>query len=60
MAAALGRPELTAVHHPERAGDLKHSYADLARARAMLEYEPIVQFEPGLATTIAWYKSVLG
>jgi UDP-glucose 4-epimerase len=60
MAAALGRPELTAVHHPERAGDLKHSYADLARARAMLEYEPIVEFEPGLATTIAWYKSVLG
>jgi UDP-glucose 4-epimerase len=60
MAAALGRPDLTAVHNPERAGDLKHSYADLARATALLDYKPVVPFEPGLATTIAWYKSVLG
>jgi UDP-glucose 4-epimerase len=60
MAAALGHPELTAQHHPERAGDLKHSYADLARATALLDYKPVVAFEPGLATTIAWYESVLG
>jgi UDP-glucose 4-epimerase len=59
LAAALGHPELTAVHHPERTGDLKHSYADLARATALLDYKPVVDFEPGLATTIAWYKSVL-
>jgi UDP-glucose 4-epimerase len=59
MARALGRPELTAVHHPERAGDLKHSYADLTRARSLLEYSPVVDFTPGLATTIAWYRSEL-
>jgi nucleoside-diphosphate-sugar epimerase len=59
MADALGRPDLAPAHHPERAGDLKHSYADLARARALLGYEPVTDFEPGLAATIAWYRSVL-
>ena len=59
MASALGRPDLKPVYQAERAGDLKHSYADLARARAMLGYEPIVGFEAGLEVTLAWYKSVL-
>ena len=59
MATALGRPDLKAQHHPERTGDLKHSYADLARATQLLDYKPVVAFEPGLATTIAWYNTVL-
>ena len=59
MAAALGRPDLKPIYQPERAGDLKHSYADLNRARAILGYEPIVPFQPGLEVTFAWYKSVL-
>ncbi|HEX8523757.1 MAG TPA: NAD-dependent epimerase/dehydratase family protein [Tepidisphaeraceae bacterium] len=59
MARAWHRPELTPIHKPERAGDIKHSYADLARARATLHYSPIVDFEPGLTETMAWYKTVL-
>ena len=56
----LGRPDLTAIHEPERAGDLKHSYADLTRSRALLDFEPIVDFEKGLVKTLRWYQSALG
>jgi nucleoside-diphosphate-sugar epimerase len=59
MANALGRPDLKPIHQPDRPGDLKHSFADLARARAILNYNPIVPFAPGLEVTLAWYKSVL-
>ncbi len=59
MARAWNHPELKPTHKPERAGDIKHSFADLSRARATLHYSPIVDFEPGLAETMAWYKEVL-
>jgi len=42
---------------PERAGDVKHSLADLSMARKQLGYEPFVNFEEGLRRTIAWYRS---
>ncbi|HET6246876.1 MAG TPA: NAD-dependent epimerase/dehydratase family protein [Tepidisphaeraceae bacterium] len=60
VAAMLNRPGLVAVHEPDRAGDLKHSFADLTRARAMLSFEPIVGFETGLGRTLRWYRSALG
>ncbi len=41
---------------PERAGDVKHSLADLSLARKHLGYEPIVNFEDGLRRTIEWYR----
>lgn len=60
MAQTLKRPELKPAHRPDRAGDLKHSFADLRRTRGTLGYEPIVGFEDGLAATVAWYREVLG
>lgn len=59
MAAALGRPELTPVHKPERAGDIRHSFAELGRTRHALGYQPVALFEAGLEQTISWYRSVL-
>jgi nucleoside-diphosphate-sugar epimerase len=59
MAEALDRPDLEPVFKPARAGDLKHSFADLARARSVLDYQPIVRFAPGLRETIAWYRRTL-
>lgn len=41
---------------PERAGDVKHSLADITAARRDLAYEPIVDVETGLRKTIAWYR----
>ena len=59
MAELLGRPELAPVHQPERAGDIKHSFADLGRARSVLKYHPIVGFREGLGQTVAWYRTVI-
>jgi nucleoside-diphosphate-sugar epimerase len=59
MAIALGRPDLKPVHQPPRAGDILHSFADLQRAGELLNYQPIVDFQPGLEQTLGWYKSVM-
>ena len=39
-----------------RAGDVKHSLADISLAREHLGYEPTVLFAEGLARTVEWYK----
>ena len=59
MAKLLKRPELTPVYRDERAGDVKHSLADLSVARKVLGYEPIVPFKTGLATTVEWYRQTM-
>jgi nucleoside-diphosphate-sugar epimerase len=59
MAELLGRPDLKPQYHPPRAGDVKHSLADLSAISKQLGYKPIVDFRDGLATTLKWYASVL-
>jgi UDP-glucose 4-epimerase len=49
--------EITPIYAEERAGDIKHSFADITEARKYLAYEPRVSFEEGLRQTIAWYKT---
>lgn len=49
--------DLQPIHAPERAGDIKHSQADISLARQLLAYEPVVDFEAGLAQTVNWYLS---
>jgi UDP-glucose 4-epimerase len=44
---------------PERTGDIKHSYADISRAKEALGYKPIVGFEEGLKKTVEWYRSAM-
>jgi UDP-glucose 4-epimerase len=44
-------------HGPERAGDVKHSLADLTRTEQCLGYKPQVNFEEGLRRTVEWYRS---
>jgi nucleoside-diphosphate-sugar epimerase len=58
MARMLEKPKLKPIHEPERAGDLKHSFADLTRIRSTIGYEPISDFQTGLAGTVKWYRSV--
>ncbi len=41
----------------ERAGDIKHSLADVSRARKHMAYDPKVDFEEGLRRTVEWYRS---
>lgn len=44
------------IHAPERPGDIKFSRANIDRARELLDFAPIVDFETGLARTVAWYR----
>jgi UDP-glucose 4-epimerase len=44
-------------HAEPRAGDIRHSRADVSRTRRSLGYEPKVAFDDGLRRTLAWYKS---
>jgi nucleoside-diphosphate-sugar epimerase len=45
-----------AEYQTERAGDVKHSQADNARAKEYLSYEKLVGLEEGLEKTINWWK----
>lgn len=45
------------VHDNQRTGDIKHSRADIQKARNLLKYEPVVKFDEGLARTVEWYRS---
>lgn len=58
MREALNRPDLTPIHQPPRAGDVRHSLADLAHIDRVLRYRPIVDFDAGLRATMEWYKSI--
>lgn len=42
-----------------RAGDVRHSRADVTRARELLSYQPGVGFEEGLRRTVGWYRAAL-
>lgn len=59
MRDVYGCSDLLPDHQPQRAGDLKHSFADLAKARTILGYEPIVGFEEGLKETLNWYRNLI-
>lgn len=44
---------------PERKGDIKHSNADISRAKEMIGYEAKWSFEQGILEAIEWYKEEL-
>lgn len=44
---------------PDRAGDIKHSNADISKAKKMLDYNPEFSFEKGITLAIEWYKENL-
>ncbi len=46
------------VHGPDRAGDVRHSMADISRAQAELGYEPVVGLEEGVRLTVDHYVTV--
>jgi UDP-glucose 4-epimerase len=52
--------DLEARHGPARAGDVRHSLADLSRARALLGYEPRVELLEGLRRTADSLRAELG
>jgi dTDP-L-rhamnose 4-epimerase len=60
VAAAMCR-ELAPGLEPQisntyRAGDVRHCYADIAKARRLLGYEPTMPLEAGLRNLLAWVR----
>jgi UDP-glucose 4-epimerase len=52
----MGR-EPGARYDPARPGDVRHSQADIGRARRELGYRPSISPEEGLRRTLAWYEA---
>jgi UDP-glucose 4-epimerase len=51
--------DIQPIYAESRAGDIKHSQADITRAKELLGYEPKAGFEEGLRHTIEWYRENL-
>jgi nucleoside-diphosphate-sugar epimerase len=51
-----GRVDAQAEYRPPRVGDVRHSLADITRARELLGYEPRIGLEEGLRKTIDWWQ----
>jgi len=65
IAARLGErswPEATLLprHENERAGDVRHSLADIGKAARHLGYAPTHDVRSGLAETVDWYIAQVG
>lgn len=50
----LGK-QITPHFGPERAGDIKHSNADISKATEMLDYKPDFNFQNGIELAVDWY-----
>ncbi|MCW3117689.1 MAG: Vi polysaccharide biosynthesis protein VipB/TviC [Chitinophagaceae bacterium] len=51
--------DLQPLHGPDRKGDVKHSLADISKARKLLGYQPGISVAEGLKRTFNWYKENL-
>jgi len=51
----LGK-DIEPIYGPDRAGDIKHSKADISKAKELLGYDPDWSFERGFADAVEWYK----
>lgn len=58
LTKALGK-DIEPKFGPDRKGDIKHSNADISKARYLLGYDPQYDFERGLNEAIEWYKETL-
>ena len=58
LTKALGK-DIEPKFGPDRPGDIKHSNADISKAREILGYDPEYDFARGLNEAIEWYKANL-
>lgn len=56
LVEALG-VDIEPIYGPDRAGDIKHSNADIGKAKEMIGYEPDWSFKMGIIEAIEWYKN---
>lgn len=57
MAAACGSPVQPEITSELRAGDIRHCFADIGRARARLGFEPLTGLAEGMAELVRWAQT---
>lgn len=58
LVEALG-VDIEPIYGPDRAGDIKHSNADISKAKELLGYDPDWSFDRGIKAAIEWYRENL-
>jgi UDP-N-acetylglucosamine 4-epimerase len=53
---SIAGSDLAPILGPERAGDVKHSLADISKAQTLLNYNPPIGVREGLKQTFEWYR----
>jgi UDP-N-acetylglucosamine 4-epimerase len=56
MIKEVAGSDLAPKYGPERTGDVKHSLADITKAKKLLDYNPAITIKQGLKTTFEWYR----
>ncbi len=54
--ARITGTQIAPKHEAARTGDIKHSLADIGKARRLLGYPGRVKFAEGIERTVAWYR----
>ena len=57
LKSLTGKVDVVADYQPPRPGDVKHSLADISRARTRLGFEPRIDLRTGLQLTIDWWQN---
>lgn len=60
IASRFGLSNVPWQYLPARVGDVRHSLADLSRAKELVGYEPFATLEQGLDEVVAWFKQSTG
>ena len=56
LGEALGVEIAPEIRHEFRAGDIRHCYADISRARELLAYEPTIELGAGIRELAEWLR----
>jgi UDP-N-acetylglucosamine/UDP-N-acetylgalactosamine 4-epimerase len=56
MIKEVAGSDLAPKYGPERIGDVKHSLAEISKAKNLLGYDPSTNVKQGLKTTFEWYR----
>lgn len=57
--AKLLEKDIEPIYTDPRPGDIKHSLADISRAKELIGYVPAIDFQEGIHRAIDWYKANL-
>ncbi len=56
MIKEVAGSDLVPKYGPERKGDVKHSLADISKAKTLLGYDPVFSVREGLKIAFEWYR----